>query len=233
MKKVRKIFSSKLGAIVGAVALAARCLSPSAFGTGFVYQFDNAFSGGAPVGPAPWIDATFRDTANGVLLTVDNGGLVGGEFLGSLYLNINPADTAKIPNLTFTFESGSSGVAAPTIQTGEDGFQADGDGKYDILFNFDTSNAGRFGAGDTITYLISGIPGLTSADFEYLSTHSGGHGPFDAAGHVQGIGPSASDSGWVEPSMGPLPVATPEPATTVMLLFAGGIFGAKRLLRRK
>jgi hypothetical protein len=227
MKKA--IFSSALGAI----ALAAAFTSPSALGTGFVYQFDNSFSGPAPTGPAPWVEATFQDTSQGVLLSVDNGGLAGGDFLSQLYLNINPADNAKIANLTFTLEGSTMGVAAPTIQTAADQFKADGDGLYDILFNFATASSGRFGAGDTITYLISGIPGLSSADFQFLSTPDGGHGPFDAAGHVQNIGASG-DSDWIEPSMGPLPVATPEPAATAVMFLAAGAFGARRLwLRRK
>ncbi len=231
MIKARKaIWSGKLRA-AGVVALGLGFWSANALATGFVYRFDNVFSGAAPAGHSPWVDAAFKDTANGVLLTVDNGGLSANEFLGSLYLNINPADTAKIQNLTFTFQNGTSGVTAPTIQTGEDAFKADGDGKYDILFNFATANSGRFGAGDSVTYLISGIPGLTSADFQYLSTPAGGHGPFDAAGHVQGIGCS-DDSGWIDPSVGPVPV--PEPAPGAVMALAVGLLGARRLwLRRK
>jgi hypothetical protein len=218
---------------VGVVACTLGSLSPKAYGTGFVYQFDNSFSGGVPGGHAPWVGATFQDSSQGVLLTVDNGGLIGTEFLSELYLNINPADNTKISSLKFTLEGETAGVSAPTIQTGVDHFKADGDGLYDVLFSFATANAGRFGAGDSVTYLISGIPGLTAADFQFLSTPDGGHGPFDAAGHIQGI-QCMDDSGWIDPSMGPLPIATPEPAATAVLIVATGVFGLRRLwLRRK
>lgn len=200
---------------------------------GVLYQFDNVFSysgsASSPAGPGPWVDATLQDAANGVLLTVNNLGLTGGEFLSQLYLNINPAD--NVNNLTFTFQSGTSGVTAPTIQTGEDGFKADGDGKYDILFNFSTSNSGRFGAGDSVTYLIAGITGLSSADFKYLSTSSGGeHGPFFGAGHVQGIaGESGSDSVWIDPSLGPQIVPVPEPSSSGLLGAAIGLWVVWRM----
>lgn len=196
--------------------------------TGVLYQFDNVFSysgsASSPAGPGPWVDATLQDTANGVLLTVNNLGLTGGEFLSQLYLNVNPAD--NVNNLTFSFQGGTSGVTAPTIRTGEDGFKADGDGKYDILFNFATSNTGRFGAGDSVSYLIAGISGLSSADFKYLSTSSGGeHGPFYGAGHVQGIaGESGSDSVWIDPSLGPQITPVPEPAPLSLLGAAIGLW---------
>src|SRR2546423_610516 len=89
----------RLGRVGGIGVIATGFCSLNAAATGFVYQFNNAFSGGAPGGPAPWVDATFQDTANAVLLTVNNLGLTGGEFLDALYLNINPVDTTLIGNL--------------------------------------------------------------------------------------------------------------------------------------
>ena len=194
-----------------------------------LYQFDDVFSysgsASSPAGPGPWVDATLQDNANGVLLTINNLGLTGGEFLSQLYLNINPLDNAQ--NLTFTFVSGTSGVTAPTILTGEDGFKADGDGKYDILFNFATASSGRFGAGDSVTYLIAGISGLSPADFKYLSTSAGGeHGPFYGAGHIQGIaGQTGSDSVWIDPSLGPQIIPVPEPGPTAFTAVLRGLWG--------
>jgi hypothetical protein len=200
---------------------------------GIIYQFDDSFSGGVPTGISPWVTATLQNTSGGVLLTVNNSGLTSGEFLGSLYLNINPADSSQIPNLTFSQQSSSAGVAAPTIQTGEDGFKADGDGKYDILFSFATANAGQFGAGEQMTYLISGIPGLTANDFAFLSTSAGGeHGPFDAAGHIQGIGANG-DSAWVDPSLGAIVIPVPEPSPAAIFVIAVGLLGGTRLWLRR
>ena len=207
----------------------------AATAAGVLYQFNDVFSYSgsvsSPAEAAPWIDATFQDSANGVLLTVDNPGLTGGEFVSELYLNLNPIDNVK--SLNFTPVSGSSGVNAPTIQTGEDAYKADGDGKYDILFTFSTSNSGRFGAGDSLTYLISGVTGLTSADFEYKSTPAGGHGPFYAAAHVQGIaGETGSDSVWMDPSLGPQIIPVPEPGPVAFVVLAMALLGATLWSRR-
>lgn len=233
MKTILKGFLTvKRVTAVGAFMLAAGFSGARANADTVLYQFDNSFSGGTPTGSTPWVVATLQDTAGGVLLTVNNSGLNGGEFLGSLYLNINPADSSQIPNLTFALQSSSAGVTAPTIQTGEDGFKADGDGKYDILFSFATANAGVFGAGDQISYLISGIPGLTVEDFVFLSTPAGGNGPFDAAGHIQGIG-SNDDSAWVDPSQGAIIIPVPEPAPAAILVLALGLIGGSKIWLRR
>lgn len=178
-----------------------------------VYGFDNAFSTGSPPGPppsgtAPWVTTTFQNdaSAGGVLLTISGADLAGSEKLDTLYFNLNPAD--NVNNLTFAFQSEASPngnvPAQATISTGEDAFMADGDGKYDISFAFSTANQASFMNGDSITYLISGISGLTAADFDYLSTPAGGAGPFYAAAHIQAIGSGATGA-WVDP-------AVPEPA---------------------
>jgi hypothetical protein len=236
---VKSILSRGRGVVAGVVGvvvfLTAWFCPPKANANGILYQFDDVFSYSgsvtSPAGPAPWIDATFQDTANGVLLTVNNPGLSGGEFLSELYLNLNPIDTVN--NLTFNFVSGTGGVTPPTIQTGEDGFKADGDGKYDILFSFSASNPGRFGAGDSLTYLIAGIAGLSSADFEYKSTPAGGHGPFYAAAHVQGIaGETGSDSVWIDPSLGPQITSVPEPAPLALLTVPLAFWALWRLRSR-
>jgi hypothetical protein len=224
-----KVLSWRKNALAGLVAVAGALSAPQAGATGILYQFDNIFSysgASSPAGLAPWLDATFQDTANGVLLTINDVGLSAGEFLSSIYFNITPAD--NVNNLIFSYQNGSSGLTSPTIQTGEDGFKADGDGKYDILFNFSTAASGRFGAGDSITYLISGIAGLAATDFSFMSTPAGGHGPFYAAAHIQGIGGSAGNSVWVDPSLGPLILPVPEPASGAVLLFAAGIWCVAR-----
>jgi hypothetical protein len=227
---VKKTLRWNWGGAAGVAFLVIALFGPAkSTASGVLYQFDNVFSysgsASSPAEPGPWVDATLQDNANGVLLTVNNLGLSGGEFLSQLYLNINPLD--NVQNLTFTFVSGTSGVNAPTIQTGEDGFKADGDGKYDMLFNFATSNSGRFGAGDSLTYLIAGISGLSSSDFKYLSTSAGGeHGPFYGAAHIQGIaGETGSDSVWLDPSLGPQIIPVPEPSPTAFTAVLLGLWG--------
>src|SRR6266436_5839343 len=226
-----RIFPTGLIVILIVVAL----LSPtkSSAASGITYQFDNEFSSGTPpAGPAPWVTATIQTVTSGtVLLTVANNGLIGSEFVSGFYLNLN---TNFNPiNLSFSYVSSSGSFLIPnvgsgTIELGTDSFKADGDGKYDVLFDFSTSSGTTFGAGDSVTYQLSGIAGLTADDFVYLSAPNGGHGPFYAAAHVQGIGTDGGFSGWVDPSLGAQPILVPEPASGVLLALSLGFLGVAR-----
>src|SRR6266436_3809437 len=72
----------------------------------YAYRFDTAFSGAAPAGPAPWVDATFADLGNGtVSLTISNNGLTDSEFISGLYFNLNSNFNAT--SLSFQFMDGS------------------------------------------------------------------------------------------------------------------------------
>ncbi|HWX23027.1 MAG TPA: hypothetical protein VN578_24255 [Candidatus Binatia bacterium] len=200
--------------------------------SGIVYSFDNVFSGQStpPAGPGPWASATLLDLSPGtVSLTISNSGLSSGEFISGLYLNLNPAD--NVNNLSFTQTGSSGSFTVPTISTGEDGFKADGDGKYDILFSFSTPNGTTFTVNDSITYKITGIANLTSSDFSFLSSPAGGSGPFYAAAHIQGTPPNNGSSCWVEPSPGP--VVVPEPAPMILLGFGAGLWLCFRSHQRR
>jgi hypothetical protein len=227
MKKIaKKILSCRRWIVVGTVVAGLGFFAAKAGATGFLYQFGTTISGTSPAGGGPWLNATFQDTTGGVLLTMNTAGMTSGEYLSGVYFNLNPAD--NVNKLTFTYENGtSSGVTAPTIHTGAGAFEAADDGKYDILFNFATGNSGRFGSGDTVTYLISGIAGLTAADFEYLAEPDGGGGPFYGAAHVDGIGTSDAN-GWIGPCL-----IVPEPGTWSVLALAAGLLGAAHLWRRR
>ncbi len=189
----------------------------------------NVFSGTPASGSPPWAEASFRDVSPGmVLLTITNLNLTSSEKVTELYLNLNPA--LNPTSLQFTLSSGSSGVGAPQPSLGVDGFKADGDGKYDILFAFDQQPVSAFSSADYLTYTITGIPTLTSLDFNYLSSPSGGHGPFVAAMHVQGLSASGvsdtnSYSGWISP--------IPEPGPGLLLLSAGSAVLGLRAWRRR
>jgi hypothetical protein len=226
----RNFLSSLLFTLIG-IAL----LSPtkSSAASGITYQFDNEFSSGTPpAGAAPWITATIQtETPGTVLLTIANNGLIGSEFVSGFYLNLNPNFNSL--NLSISYVSSSGGFLIPsvdsgTIERGTDSFKADGDGKYDVLFDFSTSSGATFGSGGSVTYEISGISGLTADDFVYLSAPNGGHGPFYAAAHVQGIGADGSLSGWVEPSLGALQFQVPEPSCGALLSLSLGVFGFVR-----
>jgi len=229
---VKSILSNARNAVIGVIVVMAAWMYPaSAIASGVLYEFSDVFSfsgSSSPAGQAPWVDVDFQDTTKGVLLTVSNPGLTSGEFLSALYLNLNPIDS--VSSLTFTFVSGTSGVNAPRVRKGENAYKADGDGKYDILFSFSKSKSGRFGAGDSLTYLITGITGLSSTDFEYKSKPAGGQGPFYAAAHVQGIDcNNRGDGDWIDPSLGPQITPVPEPASIALLAMAVGLLSTTSL----
>jgi hypothetical protein len=145
--------------------------------------------------------------------------LSGIENVDTLYLNLNPSLAPS--QLTFSYSGGSGGFDAPTITQGANSFGADGDGYYDISFAFSTDGpTHRFVAGQSIVYQISGIPGLTTSDFAYLSYDGGGQGQYYAAAHVQQIATQGQDSAWIG-SSAPTPV--PEPSPNLLCVLAASL----------
>lgn len=231
----RLILNGLAIALIGIVCISA---TQSKAASGVTYQFDNEFSSGTPpAGAAPWITATIQNVTPGtVQLTIANNGLIGSEFVSGFYINLNTNFSPLNLSISYVSSIGSftvPSIGSGTIERGTDSFKADGDGKYDVLFDFSTVSGNTFGAGDSITYQISGISGLTADDFVYLSAPNGGHGPFYAAAHVQGIGAGGSLSGWVEPSLGALPIAVPEPSSCVLLGLPLGILAFVRRMNRR
>jgi hypothetical protein len=198
----------------------------SAFGLSITYNLNFEFSNGTPpAGGTPWVTITIDDAAdavgaNGVRVTVSNVGLVGTEFVSEVSLNLDPA--LDPTDLIYTAVD-TSAVASVGFNTGVDAFQADGDGKFDILIDLPPPPGGvaaRFTAGETIEFdLDLGAP-LTAADFDFDSAPGGGQGTFKAAAHVQGIGEEGNDSGWIGP--------VPEPSAAWLLaLGLGGLLASR------
>ena len=189
----------------------------AANGTQVIYQIGLEFSGGAnPSGPAPWLQATFEDVPGGVSLTMQSLLNASSEFVGEWSFNFDPA----LDPLQLNFALQSGGPAAQDIDLGVNAFQADGDGRYDILFDFAQSNGpNRFNEDDVVTYLITYPTPISASSSDFLSAPAGGHGPFHTAAHVQGIGPNGGLSGWV---------TTPEPTSLAMLALSALIAGRRR-----
>lgn len=195
----------------------------------YVYSLDTEFSGGAdPVGPVPWATATFSQVDAGtVQLELSNINLSGSEFIGAWYFNFN--DSLDVNSLSFS-RVGGTAPADADISTGLNSFKADGDGYFDIIFDFPQKSADRFAAGDTIVYEISGINPLTMDMFNFDSAPGGGNGSWYSAAHVQSI--NGEDSGWIGSGPG---VAVPEPSTYLMLssLLGLSLFLVARSRKRK
>jgi hypothetical protein len=216
-----------------ASALLQGLMAAGALGSSFSFNFNNRFSGtNDPLGTSPWVSALFQDAGAGtVSLTVSNIGLIGSEFVGELYLNVT--SSVDPATLHFSLLGGTAGVAATNIETSTDSFKADGDGKYDIRFDFSTASAGRFGAGDYVIYQITGVPTLMAFNFDAMSTSPSGNGPGPllAAAHIQAIGVNGS-SDWINPTDITLASQVPEPAAAWLLVWAGAWWAGARRVRR-
>ncbi len=219
---------------IAASIILAGLLPFSARSAAINFNFGQVFTGSGPVSPIqPWVQATFADVTPGtVLLTVTNPNLTGYENVDELYFNLNPIYSPN--DLSFTLQSSSAGFTPPTISEGVNSFKADGDGKYDVLFQF-SQGGNAFGVGDSMIYVISGganIPNLNAMDFAYMSAPAGGNGPFYSAIHVQRISsPTGTTSGWVAPLDNQYVVA-PEPGAGLFGLLAIALGLGRRLTGR-
>jgi hypothetical protein len=214
--------------IVGWLALLALLalptLSTGASATTLSFDLDFEFSGAQePAGPSPWVNLTFDDSinpSNTVRLTISNVGITAAEFVAAVYVNFNPALDIGQLGVSPVDVSASS----PSVSTGADAFKADGDGFFDILFDFPPppgSAAAKFTAGESVVFDLTYPAAISVSDFDFDSAPGGGNGSYRAAAHVLGI--AGGGSGWVGNG------AVPEPATGILLGLAGlGLLVSRR-----
>jgi len=187
--------------------------APGAGAASITFELSIEFSGGTmPEGTPPFLTASFDDSVGGpndVRLTMSASGLVDVESVVLWFFNFNPAlDPTQI---TFTAVNNAASVPN-SITAGVNAFMADGDGNFDILFDFPPppgSNAARFTAGETVIYDLTYISPIDVSDFNFFSEMGGGNGSYLTAGHVTRIGPYNNLSGFIG--------AVPEPATALLL----------------
>lgn len=223
---MKKIF------LTSAIVLGLFALTAPAQSAIISYDLDFEFSGGSePAGTPPWVTVNFNDfdTPGSVDLTISTNGLVSTEIVNSFYINFDPS--LDLGQLVFTPNAGNTAVAN-SISTGTNAFQADGDGQFDILFDYPPppgNGATLFGANETIVYSITSSEAITASSFDFFSAPGGGNGSFHAAAHILRIGENGQSSGWI--GDGGAPPVVPEPAT--MLLFGIGTAGFAAFSRRR
>jgi hypothetical protein len=166
------------------------------------------------------ITVHIENIAGGVRISVTNNLVDPGAFLGSLYLNTSVAPLAGAVGtcVNCTATNGQT----MTFNFGSDAFQADGDGRYDILIDFSTAAADRLLAGEVVVFdVTSTTVGFTSDSFLVFSAPGGGNGPFRAAAHIQALPNGESD----------FVSEVPEP--TSMLLLGSGLVTLAAGLRKR
>jgi hypothetical protein len=194
--------------------------------SGFLYKLSPPSNNSNQSNPVQWLSADFENANNGVLLTISGSGLASSEFASGVYFNLDPSLNAA--RLVFDHVSSTGTFALPVVQQSQtQRFKADANGKYNIELNFGTANGTVFKGGDSVTYLITGIPGLTASKFEYLCLPAGGSGAFYTTACVQAQGTGSST--WFD--CGKSPVPTPEPSSVALFFFALFILIAMKRFR--
>jgi hypothetical protein len=217
-RKERNMKQTKHSIFKLATFLMALTVASVASASPIIMELDTVFDGDqSPQGNPPWIDVIFDDqtTVGSVAMTINTVGLIGSEFVSKMYFNMDPSIDAD--ELTFTKIDHSGTFEDPSIKFGQNKKKAGPAKGFDLELSFATKDADRFGAGDSLTYLISGPMLIDSSIFEYTNFNQKPEDTYYAAAHIQGIDDDFSGRvGAVEYHSN-----VPEPATALMLTIGG------------
>jgi len=176
---------------------------------------------------SPLAIISFKDLIDGdIFVKITNHPQLKNEFTSRFDLNsLIPIVLQDLGGGIF-FQTKSGEFAYPGFGYTQDYHKADGDGYFDIMLSFATSDGlpTRFTTGDAVVFTLIGA-GLTSANFNFMSVELGGEGTYQVAAHVQSL--TGGDSTWIGDGYNHIP----EPTT--MLLFGTGLLGLSFIARKK
>jgi hypothetical protein len=188
-------------------------VTSTGYAASFTFNYSVCYTGVSPDSNIkPWLTAKLTDFAPGqVLLALTAANLNDYENVKSWRFNFDPAFTAvQVGGLNFSKVASTGSFKNPTIRVDEDAINGGGGFEFDFNFAFAPGDdlSKTFSAGNSVTYLISGIPTLDITDFMFLS--SSANGAFFSIAHIQNTGWRDSESGWVGAPFAPY---VPEPGT--------------------
>jgi hypothetical protein len=237
-RRIKVVMKANVKSILGIAAASAMGVLSSA-ASSVTYDFGQVSGGPSPAGTPPWVEASFSDVsmpADTIQLTLTAENIAQGAYVSCWYFNINSLLAPNSLKFTQTGSAGSFGT--PTISTGANEFKAGPDGKFDILFSFNSTgdNSTRFTSGDSVTFAITGISGLTVQDFNELSTCAGGSGAYTSAAHIESG--AADCPSWVNPTdiaqvFGNAETRPSVPDTSSTITLLGASLAGIEALRRK
>ena len=225
----------------------------------FNVNLEEVFSGNTPDGSPAWLNVAFATEANAatfcagstngcVKLTLTAVNLSASEKVSEWDFNYGGSTSFTRFQLYdssggfLTSDAGSKSLSGiGTFNNFSlDTYQADGDGKFDLGFNFSTAGSGYFNASTSPkVFYLSGLNGAITADgFNSTSATGGDSGSgYISAAHIQGI--TGGCSGWVgdvggttSGGSGPC-TAVPEPVHSGLFLTGSLMIGIALLSGRR
>jgi hypothetical protein len=127
---------------------------------------------------------TVADVVGAVRITMDATGLATDEDVTEWYFNISDP-LVGLGSLSAAYVSGNIDTTNTSVSFGSNAFMADGDGDFDVLFDFPPPGMNRFDGGEIVVYDISGDPDLDALDFLAFSSMGGGQGVYISAAKIQ------------------------------------------------